>query len=65
MIRISFNGADLGEFEESQIPKLFESGAIDQTAFYWRDGMADWLPLSDLPTLAPVEPTVAPKSEVY
>lgn len=59
-MRISFNGVDLGEFEESQIPALIKSATIDHTAFYWREGMTDWLPISDLPILAPFPDTEQP-----
>jgi len=52
MIHISRNGEHLGEFQEDQVASLLASGTINNTAFYWREGMADWLPISELPTLA-------------
>ncbi len=47
-MRISCNGVDLGEFEESQIPSLIKSGTINGEAFYWREGMQEWKPISEL-----------------
>jgi hypothetical protein len=48
MIYISHNGENLGEFDESQIQTMLLQGQIDQDAYYWREGMEDWKPISEL-----------------
>jgi len=48
MIYISQNGENLGEFDESQVKSMLSEGKIDQEAYFWREGMGDWKPISDL-----------------
>jgi hypothetical protein len=48
MIHLSYNGENLGEFDESQISLMISDGRIDQNAYFWREGMEDWKPISDL-----------------
>lgn len=36
------------EYEENQLHTLWQSGKIQTDALYWRDGMTDWRPLSEL-----------------
>ncbi len=49
MIYVSANGKVLGEFEESAIPALLAEGKVTGDAYYWREGMKDWLPVARLP----------------
>jgi len=48
MIHLSANGELLGQFEESALPQLLASGKLPAGAFYWREGMKDWLPVEKL-----------------
>ncbi len=57
MIYLSANGEVLGQFEESAVPGMLAGGKITGDAFFWREGMAEWRPVSEL-----VKPA-APKAE--
>lgn len=59
MIYLSANGAVLGQFEESAVPQVLADRKITAEAFYWREGMADWRPVSEL--AKPAEPKVETK----
>jgi len=67
MIYLSAKGEVLGQFEEDAVPSLLADGTITDAAFYWREGMSEWLPVGDLPKpevevevpLAPPEPEPA------
>jgi len=48
MIKISLNGKIVGDYQEEQIASLLLAGAIDKDAIYWRDGMSEWKPISEL-----------------
>jgi len=48
MIFISQNGENLGGFDELRIRHMISEGEIDDTAFFWRDGMEDWKPIREL-----------------
>jgi hypothetical protein len=56
MIYLSANGAVLGQFEESAVPQVLADRKITAEAFYWREGMAEWRPVSEL--AKPAEPKV-------
>ena len=67
MVYLSFNGEVLGQFEEGTVPGLLAEGKITSGAFYWREGMAEWRPIAELPKpeapkeVAAVEPKPAIK----
>ncbi len=68
MTRLALNGVDLGEFAEDQIPRLIADGQIDESAFYWREGMSDWRPITEIVVSSPLklsrDPDAPTKSDV-
>ena len=48
MVYLSANGEVLGSFEEEAVPGLMTAGTITEAAYYWREGMSEWLPVADL-----------------
>jgi hypothetical protein len=48
MVYISHNGENLGEFAETQIQSMLSEGKIDIGAYFWKEGMEDWQPISEL-----------------
>lgn len=60
MIYLSANGEVLGQFEEAAVPALLKEGRITPAAFYWREGMPAWRPVSELPLAAKTEPASHP-----
>ena len=48
MVYLSANGEVLGSFEEEAVPGLMAAGTITEAAYYWREGMSEWLPVADL-----------------
>jgi hypothetical protein len=51
------DGTQHGPVSDHEIGGLLQSGQIDGTTIIWREGMADWLPLSQVPEF---QSTVAP-----
>ena len=47
-IRVSMNGEDLGEFEEQAVALMLSEGTLDQTAYYWMQGMPEWRPITEI-----------------
>jgi hypothetical protein len=43
------DGTQHGPVSDQEIGGLLQSGQIDGTTIIWREGMADWLPLSQVP----------------
>jgi len=43
------DGTQHGPVSDQEIGELIQSGQIDGTTIIWREGMADWLPLSQVP----------------
>jgi hypothetical protein len=58
MFAIAHNGQELGQFSMDQIKQLLDDGAIDESAFYWREGMAEW---QSLASLFPPQPQAPPQ----
>jgi hypothetical protein len=58
MFAIAHKGQELGQFSIDQIRQLLADGAIDESAFYWREGMAEWQPLA---SLFPTQPQAPPQ----
>lgn len=61
MIYLSTNGEVLGQFDEAAVPGLLAAGKITDAAFYWREGMSGWRPISELPGPTSVVATSANK----
>jgi len=59
MVYLSFNGEVVGQFEESAVPGLLAEGKVTDGAFYWREGMAEWRPIAELPKPEVPKPTPA------
>ncbi len=49
---ISYQDDDDRELDEPQIAAALAKGEITLDTIAWRDGMADWLPLRDIPSLS-------------
>ncbi len=62
MFTVAQNGQELGQFSADQIRQLVADGALDDTAFYWREGMSEWKPLTSL--FPPAPPEVSKPLEV-
>ena len=45
---IAQQGRELGNFSREQIARMLASGEIEQTAWFWIEGMAEWRPLANL-----------------
>lgn len=48
MIYLSDKGEVLGEFEESAVAGMLATQKISSGAFFWREGMAEWRPVTEL-----------------
>ena len=48
MIYLSDKGEVLGEFEESAVAKMLATEKISSAAFFWREGMDEWRPVTEL-----------------
>ncbi|MEO7100996.1 MAG: CD225/dispanin family protein [Luteolibacter sp.] len=48
----SKNGSQLGPVEQGELLAKISSGEVGQTDMCWREGMADWLPVSKVSELA-------------
>ncbi len=66
---LSYNGQQLGPFDENGVQRQVEINGTD--GFAWREGFADWLPISDVPELSGkgtsydiVPPAVSPRSSI-
>jgi protease PrsW len=44
-------GRPVGPVEESAIGALLRAGSLGPASYVWKDGMADWLPVADVPAL--------------
>jgi len=56
-IHINKDGQPLGPFSPAEVQAQLKSGALRLTDFAWRQGMAEWKPLSTLPEFAGVAST--------
>ncbi len=52
MWTVSVDDNDQREADAAQIAELLAQGVVNGDTFIWRDGMADWLPIRDVPELA-------------
>jgi predicted Zn finger-like uncharacterized protein len=51
---LASRGQQLGPFSVADIQSKYAGGEIDDRTYGWRDGMADWKRLPDIPDLKPV-----------
>lgn len=65
MIYLSDKGEVLGEFEESAVAGMLAAKKISSDAFFWREGMGEWLPVAklDVTAAASVDSKPAPSAE--
>ncbi len=66
---LSYNGQQLGPFDENSVQRQVEINGTD--GFAWREGFADWLPISNVPELSGQgtsydigPPAVSPRSSI-
>jgi len=52
------NGQTLGPYSLDQMKELSGSGKITPADFAWREGMANWVPVSEVLSVAPPAPAV-------
>lgn len=66
MIYLSDKGEVLGEFEESAVAEMLAAEQISSGAFFWREGMGEWLPVTELGlvAVAAAEPEPDPSAAV-
>lgn len=64
MIYLSDKGEMLGEFEESAVPAMLAGQKISDGAFFWREGMAEWRPVTELDALSTSDVAPEPKPVV-
>ena len=62
MIYLSDKGEVVGEFEETTAAEMLAAGKISNAAFFWREGMAEWRPVSELAVGNP-KPAPAPAAQ--
>ncbi len=62
---ISINGEQKGPYPTDQLRQLIADGFVPRDAFVWRDGMAQWLPLSQVNIADEGGPAVAPTVPQY
>ncbi|MFT6399473.1 MAG: putative Zn finger-like uncharacterized protein [Bradymonadia bacterium] len=46
---VVIDGAQTGPLSVDEVVAQVNVGAVDSTSFAWREGMGDWLPLSEIP----------------
>jgi actin-related protein len=54
------NGAQEGPFSPNEVKRRLAAGEISPNDACWRDGMAGWVPIRDVPELAWAPPPIAP-----
>jgi protease PrsW len=45
------DGKPIGPVEEAAVGGLLRAGALGPASYVWKEGMADWLPVADIPAL--------------
>jgi hypothetical protein len=45
-VRISRDGKEIGTYSSDEVVKLRINGTLQETDFYWHDGMTEWAPLT-------------------
>src|SRR5262249_54913636 len=70
MIHVNRGSTSLGVFSEQEVREGLSAGRFAPTDIAWREGMANWQPLSQFqefggtgaPAVPPVQPSAAPTS---
>src|SRR5215470_10477122 len=60
MIHVNRGGTSLGVFSEEEVREGLGTGRFVSTDIGWREGMANWQPLSQFPELGAAAPTAPP-----
>jgi hypothetical protein len=60
MIHVNRGAASLGAFPEEEVREGLRTGRFAPTDIGWREGMADWQPLSQFPELGGAAPAAPP-----
>lgn len=60
MIHVNRGATSLGEFSEDEVREGLRTGRFTPTDIAWREGMANWQPLSEFPQLGAAAPTAPP-----
>jgi hypothetical protein len=60
MIHVNRGATSLGEFSEDEVREGLRTGRFTPTDIGWREGMANWQPLSEFPQLGATAPTAPP-----
>ncbi len=63
MISIARDGVEIGSWTESEVRAFIRDGSLVGTDFYWKEGMADWRPLTGL--IPPNPPKPVTKKEPW
>jgi hypothetical protein len=58
------DGQEIGVYPENDIPELLAAGKLQPTDYYWRDGMPEWRPVSEVIPLQPPSLPARPASNV-
>jgi len=58
-------GAQAGPVSADALKRLVEGGAVQAHDLAWRDGMADWVPIRDLPEFRPASSVAAGGTTAY
>jgi hypothetical protein len=60
MIHVNRGATSLGAFSEEEVREGLRTGRFVPSDIGWREGMATWQPLSELPELSALEPAAPP-----
>src|SRR5438046_10192818 len=60
MIHVNRGATSLGVFSEEEVREGLRTGRFVPTDIWWREGMANWQPLSLFPELGAVAPAAPP-----
>lgn len=61
---IGKNNQQLGPYTLDQINQLLVSGGINRTDLAWSEGWPTWMPLSEVPGIVSISPTLPPAPSV-
>jgi hypothetical protein len=61
---VSIGATSRGPMPLDEVRRLWEAGVLDRHSLYWRQGMAQWEPLSEVLSLARQDQSVVPVAPV-
>ena len=64
MIHVNRGATSLGVFSEEEVREGLRTGRFVSTDIGWREGMANWQPLSQLPELGGAPPAAPPPTQI-